>query len=762
MKPEKQPYGKALPGVNKGGVRVTHGHAGSVVEIGNLQIRIQATMRGEVSTSDGQRASSQQICAGNGVVPSFLLSVFTDRMFATQWLNLNSGACRSFPTAPIVTSFLFDRASQQLLLQSADDESVASDDSECPYCQRPLPEGCNAGRETRGSRAPATQAGFVNPEYFRLLDTRLPSSPDRSGPPSPRRRLVQPSYPAQPESVSTGSSYSSTVPVTSGISSAAFSQGYFKRFFVEQGVLGRGGKGVVLLVNHVLDGVSLGEYACKRVPVGDDHDWLKKVLIEVQLLQRLSHQNLVSYRHVWLENMKLSNFGPSVPCAFILQQYCNSGDLQKYICGSVQPAATPQQLKDRIRRRSKGEPDPPCFDGPLKLPFEEIYSFFRDIASGLSFLHENGYIHRDLKPSNCLLHDIGRELRVLVSDFGEVQSENTIRNSTGSTGTVSYCAPEVLRREGPDGPFGNFTFKSDVFSLGMILYFLCFAQLPYRNADAVDEDKEDLDQLRDEISQWTGFDDARRMRPELPEKLYSFLRRLLSVDPNQRPTAEEVLNGIKASAGGSDSRRFHRHSASSTELRANSLAFSVETSTNASDSRKSSRVLTPRIVPSRQSPDYRSNSTSKNRHPSEPNPDRIDQRRPSENTLLISPPPMSPKRTAIYPIPDHHRIHAANHLLLPPPTRFSLGTLFRHRVSRPYVAITVAFLKILSVTQPCVPLAVNPWIFYPLLTLAAADLGTTRTWFHIFTLMVHILVVFIASLRGSFCVKLADGLKDFR
>lgn len=78
----------------------------------------------------------------------------------------------------------------------------------------------------------------------------------------------------------------------------------------------------MLLVRHVLDGVSLGNFACKRVPVGElvtarrvliltcpgnNHEWLEKVLIEVQLLQRLSHPNLVSYRHVWLEDAKLSS-----------------------------------------------------------------------------------------------------------------------------------------------------------------------------------------------------------------------------------------------------------------------------------------------------------------------------------------------------------------------------------------------------------------------------------------------------------------------
>lgn len=53
-----------------------------------------------------------------------------------------------------------------------------------------------------------------------------------------------------------------------GISSAAFSPGYFQRFFVAERELGRGGKGVVLLVKHVLDSVPLGHFACKRVPVG--------------------------------------------------------------------------------------------------------------------------------------------------------------------------------------------------------------------------------------------------------------------------------------------------------------------------------------------------------------------------------------------------------------------------------------------------------------------------------------------------------------
>lgn len=107
-------------------------------------------------------------------------------------------------------------------------------------------------------------------------------------------------------------------------------------------------------------------------------------------------------------------------------------------------------MKDKIRRRTRGisaSDETPL--APRRLAFEQIISFFSDIASGLNHLHSNGFIHRDLKPSNCLLNDTGipgQELRVLVSDFGEVQMESEKRNSTGATGTISYCAPEVLRR----------------------------------------------------------------------------------------------------------------------------------------------------------------------------------------------------------------------------------------------------------------------------------------------------------------------------
>jgi hypothetical protein len=262
---------------------------------------------------------------------------------------------------------------------------------DCPICHRPWH---NAHQDQEDDvTSPGSQPSFINHNYFRLLHQSLPGSAESSAPPSPRRRLVQPVRSGRPPPVQPppDAEFVGTSPAppsqANGISATAFAPNYFEKFFTLEKELGRGGRGVVLLVKHVLDGVSLGSFACKRVPIGDDHAWLEKVLVEVQLLQTLSHQNLVSYRHVWLQDCKLSTFGPSVPCAFILQQYCNGGDLHNYVCGPAQASTTTQELKERIRRHSKGESElPKSIHEPRKLQFDDIYSFFRDITSGLQFL----------------------------------------------------------------------------------------------------------------------------------------------------------------------------------------------------------------------------------------------------------------------------------------------------------------------------------------------------------------------------------------
>jgi serine/threonine protein kinase len=628
--------------------------------------------------------------------------------------------CRRHGSAVVV----YDQRSRQLSLRDASHRSTAVEDTSCPYCRRPYrdpsPHSDDHSDHDHPPRTPGipdAENGFVNPAYFQMLRRSQPGSADVSRPSSPHKQLAPaPISDGQGRFQSPdGAEFVGSTPVPPrNISVKAFSPDYFKTFFVEERELGRGGKGVVLLVQHVLDGVQLGRFACKRVPVGDDHEWLEKVLIEVQLLQNLSHENLVSYRHVWLEDYQISNFGPSVPCAFILQQYCNAGDLHDYILDSARTTITKEQMKERLRRRSKGQlEDPEDIHGPRRMHFEEIISFFKDITSGLNHLHANGYIHRDLKPSNCLLHNTGHKIRVLVSDFGEVQSANVARNSTGATGTISYCAPEVLRQERPGGAFGNFTTKSDIFSLGMIVYFMCFGRLPYRNADGIDEDNEDLDQLRAEISTWAGIGDEQRVRSDLPDKLYRSLKRLLALRPDERPGTEEIMQVLKSPA------LFDEFNAYGGPSDLDDFSPRI------------SRADTPSPLPGsshrkRNSVHYtrpgRSNLSASvmDRSPSPPDPQLMRRKSSEEGAVMLRhkklefPPPQPLTRT-----PSPHR------LMLPPPPPPNAMSRVRLALRNPLFIGTTKVLffciKAFSLLSPCQPFAADSRVAYPLLAFASFD-----------------------------------------
>lgn len=106
-----------------------------------------------------------------------------------------------------------------------------------------------------------------------------------------------------------------------GLSDSSFIRGYYSCFFHELRLLGRGAFGGVYLVIHNLDRLALGTYAVKKIPVGDSRQWLANALKEVRVLERLRHPNIVSYYHSWLERAQTTDFGPEVPCLFILMEY---------------------------------------------------------------------------------------------------------------------------------------------------------------------------------------------------------------------------------------------------------------------------------------------------------------------------------------------------------------------------------------------------------------------------------------------------------
>ena len=609
---------------------------------------------------------------------------------------------------------------------------------------------------------------YMSPSYFRMLQQPEPSSPVR--PSSPRRRLEQPMrQPGSSEAINPppGTEFIGSAPspnISHGISEASFSPGYLERFFTEERELGRGGKGVVLLLKHKLDGVDLGYFACKRVPVGDDHSWLVKVLTEVQLLQTLSHQNLVSYRHVWLENYQITQFGPSVPCAFILQQYCNAGDLQHYVLDPAQQTMSKEQMKERMRRRSKGQLEAPVDLFPHKtMAFEEIFSFFRDITSGLHHLHSHRYIHRDLKPSNCLLHRTEGGLKVLVSDFGEVQLESTTRKSTGATGTVAYCAPEVLRGA-PGGIFGNFTTKSDVFSLGMIVYFMCFGRLPYGSADDINNETEDIDQLREEIMAWAGVNEGSRSQRDLPDKLYHALKSLLAINPSDRPSTDEILRAVINNRNASVAEELD-HSPHP-DILEDRVRISNVDSTSPAPSRVSSSKNLARLSLKKFAPPgpshLRNVSPEGHRVPSPPKSPSKENLRAStatQQTALI----MSRRTSPDHPASPTRRPPSPSKqpLALPPPPGLSyrIEQMYANPAIHGAFKIILFLAKYVSITRPCAPFAARAWLSFPLILLAALDFVSLplSALFDIqkslALLVVHIVAAGTASRTGVLCAS---------
>jgi serine/threonine protein kinase len=87
--------------------------------------------------------------------------------------------------------------------------------------------------------------------------------------------------------------------------------------------------------------------------------------------------------------------------------------------------------------------------------------------------------------------------RVLISDFGECEDldgEDEIprNNRTGATGTLEFMAPEHVQLDARGRNTVDYSPKADMWSLGMVLYYLCYSRLPYSNID-------DVDILRQEI-----------------------------------------------------------------------------------------------------------------------------------------------------------------------------------------------------------------------------------------------------------------------
>ncbi len=161
--------------------------------------------------------------------------------------------------------------------------------------------------------------------------------------------------------------------------------------------------------------------------------------------------------------------------------------------------------------------------GPLAV--KEVLRLARQAASGLAAAHAQGVVHRDVKPANILLEESVD--RVLLSDFGLARTvdDATLTRTGTLAGTPHYMSPEQACGQNV-GP------RSDLFSLGSVIYFMCTGRPPYRG----DSPMAVLNRICHEPHR--PLDDV---NPDVPIELADLVDRLLAKDPAHRfAAASEV------------------------------------------------------------------------------------------------------------------------------------------------------------------------------------------------------------------------------
>jgi WD40 repeat protein/serine/threonine protein kinase len=159
------------------------------------------------------------------------------------------------------------------------------------------------------------------------------------------------------------------------------------------------------------------------------------------------------------------------------------------------------------------------------LGLKEILRIGLQMAEGLAAAHKQGLVHRDIKPANILLEN-GVQ-RVKLTDFGLARAvdDASLTQSGYVAGTPMYMAPEQARGEHVDH-------RSDLFSLGSVLYTMCTGRPPFRAATTMAV----LHRVCEDTPR-----PIREINPEIPDGLAAIIARLHAKDPAQRlQSAAEV------------------------------------------------------------------------------------------------------------------------------------------------------------------------------------------------------------------------------
>ncbi len=266
-----------------------------------------------------------------------------------------------------------------------------------------------------------------------------------------------------------------------------------------KGVLGRGGMGTVYRGLHQ----DLGELHAVKVlapTYTDDTHFRGRFESEIKALLKLDHNNIV----------RLISYGQEDGMLFFAMELVEGNSL--------------------FQMQKKGH----------RFDWRQVLAIARDVCGGLRHAHDRGVIHRDLKPGNLLLATDPNQAQmsedrtlpgiVKITDFGIAKSFGSSQNTgTNVLGTMDFMSPEQAKGQ-------PVTFRSDLYSLGTVLYTLLAGKPPFRSR-SVEESLRNLTQ--------TPAPPISEVVPDVPPQLDALIGQLLHKQPEKRvPTALALLHRI--------------------------------------------------------------------------------------------------------------------------------------------------------------------------------------------------------------------------
>lgn len=214
-----------------------------------------------------------------------------------------------------------------------------------------------------------------------------------------------------------------------------------------------------------------------RGDLADDEKFVRRFQREALSASSLSHPNIVEVYDVGDDNGQY----------FIVMEYIDG-----------------KNLKDLLKKRGK-------------LTVSEVVDIMSQIADGLSVAHDSYIIHRDIKPQNIMILENGL---VKITDFGIAMAMNAtqLTQTNSVMGSVHYLPPEQASGKGS-------TLKSDIYSMGILMYELLSGTLPYRGDNAVEialkHLKEPLPSIREEF-------------PDIPQSVENIILKAAAKNPKNR------------------------------------------------------------------------------------------------------------------------------------------------------------------------------------------------------------------------------------